>query len=266
MIIVGLLLAVVIGLLLGLLGGGGSILAVPVFAYVLGLDAKVAIAASFGVIAATSLIGARLNARKGNIDVRSALMFAAGSSVVAFGAGAWLSRLLDGIVQMVIFATVMLAAATFMLRGRGQSSVEPARSPLKRLLLMLSMGSGVGVITGIAGAGGGFMIVPALVLIAGTPMKRAVGTSLLVIAINSVAALAGYLLQEEVRAGIVGATIDGVPMLPYLVAFTLFTAAGTIAGNALSRRVPPAVLRRSFALFLVVMALYLVVRNALLLS
>lgn len=264
MVVAGLILAAVIGVLLGLLGGGGSILAVPVFAYVLDLDPKLAIAASFGVVGIGSLAATLSHWRGGNVDVRSALLFAAGSATVSFAAGAWLSRLLSGSVQMIVFGVVMAVAAIFMFLGRNDPDAPPPehrRTPRELALFML-MGVAVGVITGIAGVGGGFMIVPALVLLGGVPMRRAVGSSLLVIAINSFAAFVGYLLQPAIRDGLLSTTIGGIGLPLYLGAFAVLAIGGAFGGAVIGSRVPARVLRLGFASFLVVMATYILVRTS----
>lgn len=239
------LLAALIGLSLGLMGGGGSILTVPVFVYVLGFGAKAAIAMSLPVVGATSLVGAARHWRAGNVHVRTALVFGliamAGSYL-----GARLAVFLSGQVQLVTLALVMLAAAASMLRsGPAQAAALAMRDsrhsgaggasmPMPRLL---AAALAVGLLTGIAGIGGGFLIVPALVVLARVPMKQAVGTSLLVIAMNSVSGYAGY-------AG----TVD-VPWL-FLAAFTGVAIVGVLAGTHLVRFVSAAALRRGFALLL----------------
>lgn len=270
MIALGLLLAALIGMLLGLLGGGGSILAVPVFAYVLDLDPKLAIAASFGVVGISSLFAAFSHHCNGNVDVRTGLLFALGSAVVSFAAGAWLSRLLDGTTQMVIFAIVMGLAAVFMFRGRREGrhlrhahadAPGARRFTPRALAAFLLMGVLVGVVTGVAGVGGGFMIVPVLLLFGGIPMQRAVGTSLLVIAINSFAALGGYLAQPAIREALASTSVGGLALIPFLGVFVLMTMAGAEVGARIGASVPARTLRLAFASFLVVMSAYIVVRT-----
>jgi uncharacterized membrane protein YfcA len=258
MTLAGLLLALVIGMLLGMLGGGGSILAVPVLAYVVGLEPKLALVASFGVVGVTSLAGAIPHMRARNVDLRGALVFAAGSALVSFAAGAWLSRALSGTMQMLLFAVIMLVAAAFMLRRRSVAETVEAR---RSTPLVLMAGALVGVLTGIAGVGGGFLIVPALTLLAGVPMRRAVGTSLAVIAMNSAFALLGYLVQPELRDALLETRVGGTSLPSFLALFTAVTIVGAIAGAATGGRMPVALLRRGFAVFLVVMAAYLVLRN-----
>ncbi len=264
MTITGLLFAVVIGLLLGLLGGGGSILAVPVFVYVLGIEAKLAIAASLGVVGAASLFGAIPHYRAGNVDLRTALLFAAGSAVGALG-GATLSKLVSGSVQLLTFGAVMLSAAVTMLRPRRAEAIEQTsatRSPVMTVLLTVLRGAAVGVLTGFVGVGGGFLIVPALVLLAAMPMKKAVGTSLVVIAINSATGFTGYLLQPEIRERLAAATIGGYPLTMYLIVFTAIAILGSLLGGRLGRRLDAHTLRRAFGVALVAMAAFILVQNA----
>ncbi len=277
--------AVLIGLLLGLLGGGGSVLTVPVFVYLLGIAPKPAIAMSMPVVGTASLVGAMGHWRHGNVDVRSALVFGVVAMAGAFG-GARLATFLSGAAQLALLGAVMLAVAASMLRaGRGaphaadgerapladlgpeapgeaerdaSPSAPRAANPTRRatgeawtartLLLLSATALGVGVLTGLVGIGGGFLIVPALVLIVGVPMKRAIGTSLLVIAMNSLSGFLGYRGQVQVSWSFV-ATFTGVAVV------------GILAGTLLVRHVPAALLRRGFALFLIVMSAFVLWQN-----
>ncbi len=253
MTILGLGLAALIGLSLGLLGGGGSILTVPIFVYVLGFGAKEAIAFSLAVVGAVSLFGAAGHWRAGNVNVRVALLF----GVVAMAgtyAGARLSVLFSGAAQLVLFAAVMLVAAWFMFRGRpagskggGGTGAEGRGGGLSAGLIVVE-GLAVGVLTGLVGVGGGFLIVPALVLLGGIPMKEAVGTSLLVIALKSGAGFYGYLGQVEVPWG-------------FLAGFTGVAVLGILMGTRLVGYVSQGSLRRGFAVFLVVMGVFILYRN-----
>jgi uncharacterized membrane protein YfcA len=251
MVLLGLALAAVVGLSLGLLGGGGSILTVPIFVYVLGYDAKEAIALSLAVVGVTSLFGAVGHWRAGNINLRVALVFGAVAMVGTF-LGARLAVYVSGAVQLVLFAVVMLAASIFMARDRRPAAVMiPAadgsrgQMPLGYILLE---GLGVGVLTGLVGIGGGFMIVPALLLLGKVPMKQAVGTSLLVIAMNSAIGFAGYLDQVMIDWGL-------------LALFTLIAIGGILTGAYLVRFVSQSDLRRSFAVLLVVMGIFVLSQN-----
>jgi len=243
-------LALVIGLTLGLLGGGGSILTVPVFVYVLGFGAKEAIAMSLAVVGATSLFGAIGHWRAGNVNLRVALVFGVVAMVGTY-LGARLAVFFSGAAQLVLFAVVMLLAAYFMFRGRGGSSEAVERRGVgggMSLGLIVVEGLAVGVLTGLVGVGGGFLIVPALVLLGKVPMKEAVGTSLLVIGLKSFAGFYGYLGQVEVAWGFMGL-------------FTAVAVIGIVVGTSLVRHIPQASLQRAFAIFLMVMGIAILYQN-----
>jgi uncharacterized protein len=242
----GLAFAALIGLSLGLLGGGGSILTVPVFVYVLGMAAKPAIAMSLPVVGVTSLVGAALHWRLGNVRVRTAIPFGLLAMAGAF-AGAKLSVFMSGTAQLALLAVVMLAAAGSMLRGGG-ARADVGTSPSPRLALIVPVALGVGVLTGLVGIGGGFLVVPALVILAGVPMKEAVGTSLLVIAMNSASGFVGYLGTVALDWG-------------FLAGFTAVAVAGALVGAALVARVPQATLKRAFAVFLLAMGAFVLYQN-----
>lgn len=230
-------LALLIGVTLGLLGGGGSILTVPVFVYVLGLESKRAIAMSLPVVGLAALVGVARHWRLGNVDARTALQFGLAAMAGAYG-GARLAQFLAGPVQLGLFALVMLAAAVSMLRdARLPEGDDPGRTPSWGRLLPI--GVGVGAVTGLVGAGGGFLIVPALVLLGRVPMRKAIGTSLLVISMNTAAGFAGYRGAVDVDWGIVAS-------------FAAVAGVGIVAGSALVSRVPTRQLKRAFALFLLV--------------
>ncbi len=252
MTFLGLLLAVVMGLALGLLGGGGSVLAVPILVYALGFGAKEAVAASLAVVGLTSLFGAAEHWREGHVRLRVALVF---GPITAAGAylGAHLAGLLSGAVQLSLFGAVMLIAAFSMFRddGPGEDGKEKSSDgSVVRLLLGFAVpGMGVGVLTGLVGVGGGFLIVPVLVLLGEIPMTAAVGTSLLVIAMNSFAGFAGYLGETEIPWGLMSL-------------FAALAAVGSFVGAYLVRFVPQRALKRGFAVFLIVMALFILYENA----
>ena len=250
MVVIGYALAALVGLSLGLLGGGGSILTVPIFVYVLGYDAKLAIAMSLPVIGVTSLVGAASHWRAGNVNIRTAVTFGLVAMVGAYG-GAQLARLMDGAVQLALLAGIMLIAAVMMYRsGRLTPSLaaDPAGAQHRRPVLLVPVALAVGVITGVVGIGGGFLVVPALVLLARAPMTQAVGTSLLVIAMNSAAGFAGYVGQVEVPWA-------------FMMAFTGIAVTGILAGTYLVRYVSPRALKQAFALFLIVMGSFMLYRN-----
>ncbi|CAN5640958.1 sulfite exporter TauE/SafE family protein [soil metagenome] len=250
MIALGAGLGFLIGLSLGILGGGGSILTVPIFVYVLGFGAKESIAMSLFVVGLVALFGAAGHWRAGNVNVRLGLTFGAFSMAGTFG-GARLAVLFSGAAQLTLFAVVMLLAAVFMFRGTEAlpDAVPPVPRPhLLELGLIGVEGLAVGVLTGLVGVGGGFLIVPALVLLGGVPMKVAVGTSLLVIALKSATGFMGYIDQVELEWG-------------FMLVFSSIAVAGIAAGTRLIRYLPATALRRSFAVFLVVMGSFILYQN-----
>lgn len=245
--LIGIALAALIGLSLGLLGGGGSILTVPIFVYVLGFGAKEAIAMSLAVVGATSLFGAAGHWRAGNVNLRVAGLF----GVVAMGGtylGARLAVFFSGAAQLALFAAVMLVAAYFMFRPKRVETSAPDETASMPLGLIVIEGIAVGILTGLVGVGGGFLIVPALVLLGKIPMKQAVGTSLLVIAMKSAAGFAGYLGQVQVDWAFMGL-------------FTAVAISGILLGTYLVRFVPQNALQRAFAVFLVVMGTFILYQN-----
>jgi uncharacterized membrane protein YfcA len=243
--VLALALSSLIGLALGLLGGGGSILTVPILVYGLGLEAKPAIATSLLVVGVTSSAALISHARRGLVDFRTGISFGAAGMVGAF-AGGRLASFVPGSILLLGFAAMMLATAIAMLRSRDEASASGASSkgatklPVARVVVH---GSVVGIVTGLIGAGGGFLIVPALVLLGGMPMRAAVATSLLVIAMKSLAGFAGY-------AG----HVDVDWQLAALVSAAAIV--GSIAGSLLSARIPQQTLKRAFAWFVIGMAVF----------
>jgi hypothetical protein len=249
----GYFLALVIGLSLGILGGGGSILTIPIFIYVMGFAPKQAIAMSLPVVGATSLLGAIGHWREGNVDWRAAVVFGA-LAMAGARLGAEVAKSVPGFVQLSLLGIVMLIAAAMMLRPRrdvSPSTASESRTGARRALSVAATsgaGLGVGVLTGLVGIGGGFLFVPSLVLLARLPMKTAVGTSLFVIALSTVAASAGYRGQAAIPWNVV-------------VIFTAVAVVGILAGTRLVRHVSQPTLRRSFAYFLFVIAAFILYQN-----
>jgi uncharacterized membrane protein YfcA len=245
-------LAALIGLSLGTLGGGGSILTVPIFVYAMGFDPKLAIAMSLPVVGVTSLVGAIGHWRAGTVDVRAALTFGVVAMIGAIAA-AKLARQIPGIVQLTVLGVVMIAAAAFMLRARSPRASGSESPTMRNRVLIAGTGLGVGALTGFVGIGGGFLFVPALVLLAGLPMKTAIGTSLLVIAMNTAAGAVGYHGQFNIPWIVVGL-------------FTVIAVAGSVAGSRLAHSIPQAALRRGFAYFLFAMAAFILYENRFILT
>ena len=240
--------AALIGLSLGLLGSGGSILTVPVLVYLVGEPEKLAIAESLAIVGAISLVGALRSALKHQIDWRSVGWFGVPGILGTF-LGAALSGFLSGTVQLLLFAVVMLLAAVMMFRPAPLNTARPTQ-PHSRLKTTLE-GLGVGVLTGVVGVGGGFLIVPALVLLGGLPMGLAVGTSLAIITLNS---FTGFFKHLDMLQG------PGLHWSMMLV-FVVIGILGSLVGTRLGRRVPGASLKKGFAGFLVVMGVYVLATN-----
>lgn len=232
-------LAVFVGVSLGLLGGGGSILTVPLLAYVGGLDPKQAITASLLVVGVTSAVSAITHVRAGRVRWSVAVPFGAAAMTGAYGGGL-AARFIPGTVLLIAFAVIMIAAAIAMLRGRKNTNGSSEAGPL-RLVRMAVLGVGVGTVSGLVGAGGGFLLVPALALLAGLPMPAAVGTSLVVIAMQSFAGLAGHLAHEQID---------------WRVAAMVTAAAvvGALIGSRLTEMIDPNALRKLFGWFVLLMA------------
>lgn len=242
-----LVLAVVVGVTLGLLGGGGSILMVPVLVYVTGLDTKEAIATSLLVVGVTSTTGALSHARAGRVRWRIGAVFGAAGMIGAY-AGGRVSELVPGSILLSAFAVMMAITAVAMLRVRRAVNPGAVRDELPAGRVILH-GAVVGLVTGLVGAGGGFVVVPALALLGGLPMPVAVGTSLVVITMNSAAGLAGYLSSVSID-------------WPLAAALTLAAVAGSLLGGLLAGRVDPDRLRRSFGWFVLAMAAFVGLQEA----
>ncbi|MHB1095643.1 MAG: sulfite exporter TauE/SafE family protein [Gemmatimonadaceae bacterium] len=241
----GYLFAALIGLALGTLGGGGSILTVPVLVYVLGFDPKLAIAMSLPVVGTAALVGVLSHWRAGNVQLQTAAIFGSVAMVGSY-TGARASVWFSGRAQLLILGTVMVAAAVSMLRNAAET--EPRDSAPPHPALLLAVGLGVGILTGLIGIGGGFLIVPALVVLGRVPMKAAVGTSLLVIALNSASGYLGHYGREIVPWG-------------FVVRFTSVAVLGILAGTALVHHIPTRQLKRAFALLLVVIGALILWQN-----
>jgi uncharacterized membrane protein YfcA len=240
---------VLIGAALGLLGGGGSVLTVPIFVYLLGFAPKEAIAMSLAVVGATSAFGTASHWRAGNVNVRVAAVFGA-VAMLGTLVGVRLARFVPGTTQLIIFGTVMLGAAAFMLRSRPPFDDDAANVSAESLASVLRVMPGgllIGVLTGIVGVGGGFLIVPALVLLR-MSLREAVGTSLLIISGTCIVGFLGYLGHVNVDWAAVALVAAG-------------TLPGIAMGSYLHQYVPPPVLRRGFATLLVVIAAFILIEN-----
>ncbi len=248
--ILAILLSLLIGITLGLLGGGGSILTVPILVYALGVEAKEAIATSLLVVGVTSAVAMIHHARRGSVSWRVGLLFGAAGMVGAF-LGGWVARYIPSVLLLVGFALIMFSTAWAMLRNGHK--VEKPRNPGDCLdcipfVEVVVHGLVVGAVTGLVGAGGGFLVVPALTLLGGLPMHLAIGTSLLVISMKSMAGFLGYLSHVSVDY-----TLAGV--------VTGSAVVGSFLGSWLAHRLHPRHLRKGFAWFVIAMAFYILFRQ-----
>jgi len=263
-----------IGITLGLLGGGGSVLALPVLVYILGIPAKAAIAMTLIIVGSVSILGVIPHWQRGNVDLRAALIFGSTTMLGAFG-GARVARLawVTPQLQMTLFAVAMFLAAGILIYRTAQAEKrqrhpeyhsisvndpEPAAviesgfytTPVCKYcwLWLLTEGLGVGLLTGLVGVGGGFAIVPALVILGKIPMRRAIGTSLLIISANSLAGVLGYL---------------GTVSFDWRLTLSLAVAAGlgTIVGSKLMPRVAVGQLQKGFGYFLLAVATFVLIQN-----
>jgi uncharacterized membrane protein YfcA len=235
--------AVAIGISLGLLGGGGSILTVPALVYWVGLPPLEATYSSLVVVGLTSLSAAVQHSLKGRLNLRAALLFAA-TGIPASFAGSLISQRIPQKTLLILFACVMVVAGLAMLLRRAYT---PGETSVARVL---AAGIGVGIMTGFFGIGGGFLVVPTLVLFAGLPMTDAVGTSVAVIAFNCVGGFAGRFSSS--------APIQW----PATLEFSLVAIGGSFLGAVLVSRIPVVMLRRLFGLFVLALAFVIILKEA----
>jgi len=242
--------ALFIGITLGLLGSGGSILTVPVLTYLVGQETKVAIAGSLMIVAIISLFAAIPYARQKQVKWRTVVIFGV-PGMVGASAGAWGAHFVSDAVQMLIFTALLLSASYLMFKpvkldGEGEHE--------ERAIYKIALdGLLVGAITGLVGVGGGFLIIPALVILGGLSMRLAVGTSLVIIAIKSLAGFVGYLpVLEALQLN-----------LDWQIIW-MFSAIGIVGGwlgHKISAKVNQEALKKGFAVFLVLMGLFILYKN-----
>lgn len=248
------------GLLLGMFGSGGSIVTIPILLYLVHLEPKSAIGTSLGIVAVTAAIAAVHHWRRGNVDLKVAAVFGL-FAVSATYVGARIGVVTPVIVQLGLLALVMYGAAWKMLgskkiahKSAGSAAVTDGAwaggNDLRYGRIVLHS-LGVGLLTGVVGVGGGFLIVPVLVLLSGLPMKRAVGTTLTIVAVKSAAGFAGYAGAVPIDYGV-------------LAAFTGVAVTGSFAGGAIAHRISAERLKRAFGVFLLLVATYILVRSVLL--
>lgn len=260
--IAGYLASILIGVSLGLIGGGGSILTVPVLVYLFGVDAILAITYSLFVVGATSAAGSVFYFRKGLINLRTALIFGIPSIVSVLFTRAYILPAIPGrifsignftltksVLLMLLFAILMILASFSMIKKRSDDEMAPQRNT--PVIIVLLQGLGVGVVTGLVGAGGGFMIIPALVNMLKLPMKMAVGTSLFIIAVNSLTGFSLSVQSQHIQ-------------WPFLVSITVIAIAGSLTGGFLSTKVDGKKLKPAFGWFVLIMGIYIIINEMLL--
>ncbi|GCC51556.1 sulfite exporter TauE/SafE family protein [Chryseotalea sanaruensis] len=255
--IIGFAAAIIMGLSLGLIGGGGSILTLPILVYLFGLDPVLSTAYSLFVVGLTSFIGSFSHFRQGNVHLKTAIIFGIPSIISVYAVRKFVVPIIPdpffsvgdfvfskALFVMVLFAVLMLLASFSMIRKPKQE--KEAKGEVKyNYPLIFAEGLLVGGITGLVGAGGGFLIIPALVLLAGLPMKQAVGTSLLIIALKSLIGFTGDLGS--------GLSID----YNFMLMFSGFAIVGIVLGSYLTKFIPNEKLKPAFGWFVLIMGVYI---------
>ena len=257
--IIGYLASVLIGISLGLIGGGGSILTVPVLVYLFHVDALLATSYSLFIVGCTSLVGAARNYMEKQVDLKTALLFGTSSIVTVFVTRKFIvpsipselfsingAVITKQTVTLVLFALLMLAASISMIRSKkAEVSAGVGHTPFLKLTFY---GVLIGFVTGFLGAGGGFLLIPALVLLLRMPMKTAVGTSLLIIAMNSLIGFVGDAGQYDTG-------------WPFLLTVTSIAVVGIFIGVLLAKKMPGSKLKKGFGWFVLIMGLYILVKE-----
>ena len=256
--IAGYIASLFIGVSLGLIGGGGSILTVPVLVYLFDIAPGLAISYSLFVVGSTSFIGSLNNYRKGLVDFKTALLFGISSVITVFITRKLIiPRISDqiqfgnysipfSVVTMVLFAVIMLLASIKMIRAK---PIKEENTQIhKSFFILLLYGIGIGLITGFLGAGGGFLLIPALVLILKLPMKKAIGTSLLIIALNS-------------SVGFIADTGHYKIEWNFLLTISAIAIGGVLLGGLLSKKIQGDKLKKGFGWFVLIMGIYIIIKE-----
>ena len=260
MVIAGYLASLLIGLSLGLLGGGGSILTVPALVYLFGVDPVLATAYSLFIVGSTSLVGAFPKYKNGEINLKTAIIFGIPSIIAVYATRAFIVPAIPSevftvgafivtksLLMMMIFAVLMVFASVSMIRDNKKQNTEEGEQVFNYPMILLE-GAVVGVLTGLVGAGGGFLIIPALVIFSKLPMKQAVGTSLLIIAAKSLFGFTGDLGKQ---------TMDW----QLLISVTVLAIIGVFIGNALGKKVSANSLQKGFGWFVLIMGIYIIIKE-----
>ena len=252
--------ALLIGVVLGLIGGGGSILTVPIFVYLMYINPVTATAYSLFVVGVSALVGAIKNIQKGLVDFRTAIVFAIPALITVYSTRKFIVpaipeklfslgsfTITKNIGIMLLFAVLMLLASVSMIRDTKKESINESTLSYNYPLIVLE-GIIVGILTGLVGAGGGFLIIPALVLLAKLPMKKAVATSLLIIAIKSLIGFIGDVENLEID-------------WPFLLIFTTLSVIGIFIGIYLSNFIEGKKLKKGFGWFVLFMGFYIIIKE-----
>jgi uncharacterized membrane protein YfcA len=256
--IFGYIASILVGVVLGLLGGGGSILSIPILVYLFGVEPVMASAYSLFIVGVTSLVGAIPKYREHLINLKTGILFGIPSIIAIFCTRKWVVPALPDIVfhagefvltkrglLLGLFALLMVLASISMIRKKKEIASDSQRF---RTVLVMIEGILIGFLTGLVGAGGGFLIIPALVFLTGLPFKTAVGTSLFIIAINSLVGFFGDLLNYEIE-------------WQFLLSITALAVSGILAGNFLSRRILSLYLRKAFGWVTLVMGCWILLKE-----
>lgn len=257
----GYIASALIGLSLGLIGGGGSILTVPVMVYLFGVPPLLATSYSLFIVGSTSLIGSFSNFKKGLVSLKASLFFGLASVVTVFATRKFLVPVIpqeiitirgftvtEPFLTMILFGLLMLVASISMIRDNGDPGPEVECSECIKFFKLLGYGLGIGLVTGLLGAGGGFLLIPALVFMVKLPMKKAVGTSLSIIAMNSLFGFAGDLGHFS---------IDWT----FLLTITSISVAGLFIGGFLNKKIPGGKLKTGFGWFVLIMGVYIIIKE-----
>ena len=260
MIAAGYIASLLIGLSLGLIGGGGSILTVPVLVYLFGVDPVLATAYSLFIVGATSLVGAFPKYKNGEINIKTAVIFGIPSIISVYATRAFIVPAIPtevftigtfvvtkAILMMMIFAVLMVFASVSMIKGNNNNQEENGEQVFNYPMILLE-GTIVGVLTGLVGAGGGFLIIPALVIFSKLPMKQAIGTSLLIIAAKSLIGFTGDLGKQ-------------IMDWQLLISVTILAIIGIFMGNLLGKKISANSLKKGFGWFVLVMGIYIIVKE-----
>ena len=242
--------ACAIGLSLGLMGSGGSILTVPVLVYLVEQPERVAFAGSLIIVGSIALLGSIPYVRQKQVDWPTVWLFGIPGMLGTY-AGAWIAAYISGVMQLALFALVMLLASYFMLKPN--NNIEQQSDHKRHIAKIILDGLLVGIVTGIVGVGGGFLIVPALVLLGGLSMRNAIATSLVVIALKS---FSGFIKYLEVLAD------EGLHLDWQVITIMILVGGlGSTIGNKIANKVPQEILKKMFGIFLIIMGIYILTRS-----